>query len=80
MRLPKLFKNKYYLWVLFLIGAFFVYFIFRQVGYRVENMQTLQDMEAQLNELNKNIKTQEQEVTRAYLDGCSDEKKMSRSI
>jgi hypothetical protein len=38
MRLPKLFKNKYYLGVLFIIGAFFVYFIFRQVGYRIETL------------------------------------------
>ena len=75
MRLPKLFKNKYYLGVLFLIGAFFVYFIFRQVGYRVENMQTRQDMETQLNDLNKKIKTQEEEVARADLARCSDEKK-----
>ena len=38
MRLPKLFKNKYYLGLLFLIGAFFVYFIFRQLGYRIETL------------------------------------------
>ena len=48
MRLPKLFKNKYYLGLLFLIGAFFVYFIFRQFGYRMENMDTSSKTREQL--------------------------------
>ena len=49
MRLPKLFKNKYYLGVLFLIGAFFVYFIFRQVGYRIETLTQSENNTALIN-------------------------------